>query len=271
MNDIVRAILLGAVQALTEFFPVSSSAHLALLGPLLGDHDSSLTLDVALHGGTAAAVVLFFAGDWINILRGGATDLREHGLALRRWSPPGRLGALVAIGTIPALVVGGLFGDMIEDQLRAPTLIAVALVAGALAMAAADRWGRAARGVDDLTPLRSIVIGLGQALALIPGVSRSGVTITAGRALGMDRPAAVRFSFLLSIPVIVGAVARQAMTAVGSPDVEWLVLAVGALTAFALGLVAIRLLLALVTSGTLMPFVWYRLVLAGAIVVSLWM
>lgn len=267
MDEVVRAILLGTVQALTEFLPVSSSAHLALLGPLLGNHEESLTLDVGLHAGTAAAVLVFFGRDWAQITRRGLADLWQHGAAVSRWSSPG-LGVLIAIGTLPAVMVGGLFGNVIEERLREPAMIAVMLLLGAVAMAVADRWGRTDRGLGDVTLRDSLVIGFSQAVALIPGVSRSGITITAGRGLGLERSAAVRFSFLLSMPVILGAVARQGVDAIGSADVEWRVIGIGATTAFLLGLLAIRFLLAFVATRTLMPFVWYRIGLAAVILVA---
>lgn len=269
MNEALRAALLGVIQALTEFLPVSSSAHIALLRPILGDHEASLTLDVGLHAGTAAAVVLFFWRDWMGIARQALGDLRLHGLAPSRWSPSGRLALLLAAATVPAVIVGGLFGDVIEERLREPTLIATMLLLGALAMGVADRWGSSARGLNRVSIADALVIGCCQAVALIPGVSRSGITITAGRALGFDRETAVRFSFLLSMPVIVGAVTQQGLRAMDDPQVSWGILAIGATTSLVVGLVVIRFLLKFVTTATLMPFVWYRIALAAVILGSL--
>ena len=264
MSDILGVILLGAVQALTEFLPVSSSGHLALLAPLLGRDEDSLTFDVGLHAGTGAAVLAYFAKDWAEIAQQGTRDLLKHRLSFPEWSRPGRVGALIVVGTIPAVAVGLLFGELIEGRLREPHMIAGMLLLGAVAMALADRWGGISRGLPDLTLKDALVIGVAQAVALAPGVSRSGVTLTAARGLGFERASAVRFSFLLSTPVIIGAFLLQAVKT-RSSDVEWRLLVIGAVMAFLLGLVAIRFLLAFVVAHNLMPFVWYRIGLAGAI------
>jgi undecaprenyl-diphosphatase len=269
MADIIRAIALGAVQALTEFFPVSSSGHLALLGPILENDGSSLTFDVGLHAGTAAAVLVYFAGEWVEIARDGIRDLREHGQSFSKWSLRGRLGVFIAAATTPAVAVGAGFGTAIEERLRTPQSIALMLFLGAVVMAFADRRAGQGDGLHQVTLKTALVIGAAQAIALVPGVSRSGITITAARGLGLDRAAAVKFSFLLSTPVIIGALTLQAVKAAGSPDVEWRLMLIGATTAFLLGVAAIRVLLAFVVTHTLMPFVWYRIALAGAVLVSL--
>ena len=255
--DELQVVALALLQGLTEFLPVSSSAHLILLPILFGWSDQGLAFDVAVHVGSLGAVVSYFRHDlrrilgaWIDSLRGkpGGHD------ALLFW--------FVAIGTVPV----GLFGVLLtlapDDLLRSPLVIAVTTVVFALALWWADRVGRQARDERSLTWRDVIIIGLAQAVALIPGTSRSGITMTAALALGMTRASAARFSFLLSIPVIILAGSLKAVQVWSSPGtVDWGSLFGGALISGISAYLCIHLFLSWVERVGLLPFILYRLVL----------
>jgi undecaprenyl-diphosphatase len=260
--ELWRAVLLGLVQAATEFLPISSSGHLVLAPELIGDDVSSLTFDVALHLGTMVAVIAFFWRDWRRIIGSGLADIVRHGWRVNRWAPYSLLGLWIVLGTIPAVVAGLLFKDAIEENLREPWLVGTMLIAFGVLMGALDRWGGTVGKLLDVTPGRALTIGVAQAIALVPGVSRAGVTITAARGLGFDRPSAARFSFLLSAPAVLGAGALQFSEALGSDEtLSWGPLMLGAFVSAVSGALIIRWLLAFLQSGTLWPFVWYRIAL----------
>ena len=260
--ELWRAVLLGLVQAATEFLPISSSGHLVLAPELIGDDVSSLTFDVALHLGTMIAVIAFFWRDWMRIIGSGLADIVRHGPRVGRWDPYSKLGLWIAFGTIPAVIVGLLFKDLIEEHLREPWLVGTMPIGFGVLMGAIDRWGGTVGQLLDVTPGRAVLIGVAQAVALIPGVSRAGVTITAARGLGFDRPAAARFSFLLSAPAVLGAGVLQFSEAVSSDEtLSWGPLMLGAFVSAVAGALVIRWLLAFLQSGTLWPFVWYRIAL----------
>jgi undecaprenyl-diphosphatase len=260
--ELWRAVLLGLVQAATEFLPISSSGHLVLAPELIGDDVSSLTFDVALHLGTMVAVIAFFWRDWRRIIGSGLADIVRHGWRVNRWAPYSLLGLWIVLGTIPAVVAGLLFKDAIEENLREPWLVGTMLIAFGVLMGALDRWGGTVGKLLDVTPGRALTIGVAQAIALVPGVSRAGVTITAARGLGFDRPSAARFSFLLSAPAVLGAGALQFSEALSSDEtLSWGPLMLGAFVSAVSGALIIRWLLAFLQSGTLWPFVWYRIAL----------
>ena len=195
--DTVQTILLALLQGLTEFLPISSSAHLILLPRLLGWEDQGLAFDVAVHVGTLLAVILYFHEDVRRLLLAWFASIVN-----RQMSADARLAWLVVLGTIPAALTGLLLDDVIETHLRSPLVIALTTIGFGVLLGVADQRGRQARREDSLSVMDVVWIGLAQALALIPGTSRSGVTMTAALALGLTRTAAARFSFLLSIPVI---------------------------------------------------------------------
>jgi undecaprenyl-diphosphatase len=260
--ELWRAVLLGLVQAATEFLPISSSGHLVLAPELIGDDVSSLTFDVALHLGTMVAVIAFFWRDWRRIIGSGLADIVRHGWRVNRWAPYSLLGLWIVLGTIPAVVAGLLFKDAIEENLREPWLVGTMLIAFGVLMGVLDRWGGTVGKLLDVTPGRALTIGVAQAIALVPGVSRAGVTITAARGLGFDRPSAARFSFLLSAPAVLGAGVLQLSEALGSDEtLSWGPLMLGAFVSAVSGALIIRWLLAFLQSGTLWPFVWYRIAL----------
>ena len=271
MEDYLRAIVLGITQGLTEFLPVSSSGHLVLASDLLGEEVDSLTFDVGLHLGTTAAVVYSFWRQWTIVAAAALIDLRRHRLALQRWSWSARLGLWLTLGTIPAVIAGLLFRDIIEEDLREPLVVAAMLILVGVFIEVFDRWGPQTRSLRHVTPSRALAIGAAQAVALIPGVSRSGATIGMGRAVGMRRVAAARFSFLLSAPVVLGAAVLKIGDAVNSgEEVRWGPMLLGAVVAAVVGIIVIRGLLRFLEGHSLRVFVGYRIVLGVVIVLAVW-
>lgn len=263
--------MLGIVQGLTEFLPVSSSGHLIIVPELLHWKEQPLAFDVAVHQGTTLAVLLYFWRDFVRLTRHGVADILRCRLRWAEYSPLGRLALLIMLGCVPAVIVGGLFNTWIEDHLRQPWLIALMLVVVGGAMLAADRWAHPSREMDKLNPARALLIGCAQALALIPGVSRSGSTIVAGMFAGLRRDTAARFSFLLAAPVIVAAGIKELpdIRSAAGGDVGSPALVVGFVAAFLSGISAVHLLLRYVARHPLSLFVWYRVALAAVIIVTL--
>ena len=267
---ILHAIVLGLVQGLSEFLPISSSGHLLLVPWLFGwdDFDSESVekaFDVALHIGTLAAAVAYFRHDLAVYVRDG---LR---VVFRRDQPvttEGRVAWLLLLSTVPAAAVGALFEDRIDEGLGTPTIIAVSLILGGLLLPWADRM-TGARKVDDYRAKDALLVGAAQALALNPGTSRSGITITAGRFLRFDRDAAARLSFLMMIPVTAGAVAFKmaGLAADGIPDDLVVPMIVGIISSGVSGWLAVWGTLKLVRTHSFMPFVIYRVVVGVAVLV----
>ncbi len=269
MADYLHAIILGLVQALTEFLPVSSSAHLLLAPRLLGTDPNSLTFDVGLHAGTLTATIAYFWRDWTAILAATLRDLSVHGLLLSHWGWQGRLGLWIVLGTIPAVAAGAAFDTTIEAYTRSASLAGVLLIVVGILIAIADRLPASLLRLESVTGRHAGLIGIAQAFALIPGVSRSGITISAARLIGFDRNTATRFSFLLSMPAITGAATlKLAEAASGEVVVAWGPMLVGAVASGFAGIAVIHWLLRHVQTHTLMPFVVYRIVL-GVVVLSL--
>jgi undecaprenyl-diphosphatase len=243
-----QAIVLGIVQGATEFLPISSSAHLILVPRLFGWSDQGLGFDVALHAGTLTALLVYFRRDLL--------DLRRSAL----WVP-------VAVGTAPVVAAGLLLHAWVASAARDPRLIAVTLVVFGLLLGIADRLGRRARGVETIGWLDGLLIGSAQAIALVPGVSRSGVTLTAGLGLGLDRRAAARFSFLLAIPATALAAAKEGLDVLsGEPiGVGPPVLGAGFLAAALSGFLVVGWLLRWLERRGVLGFVVYRLVLGAAL------
>ncbi|TAJ16840.1 MAG: undecaprenyl-diphosphatase UppP [Dehalococcoidia bacterium] len=266
--DYLRAVVLGAIQALTEFLPISSSGHLLLAGRVMGDDISSLTFDVGLHLGTLAAVLLYFWRDWTGMALSSVTDAVEHQWHLSRWTTQGRLACLVVLGTLPAVIAGGLLDTYIEEHVRGAGVVGVTLILGAGLLWVADRFV-AQQGLERLRARNALTIGLAQTVALIPGMSRSGMTISAARMMGFDRVSAARFSFFLSAPVVAGAaVLKLGKALTGDEAVAWGPLALGAITSGVCGLLVIRWLLGYMQRGTLGVFVWYRIALGLAVLAA---
>jgi undecaprenyl-diphosphatase len=261
--ELVAAVVLGIVQGLTEFLPVSSSAHLILVPWVLGWKPEGLTFDVALHLGTSAALLVYFRKEWVNLAREALSGIfagDPFGNTQRR------LAWYLVLGTIPAAVAGLALGKRIEDSARSPLIIVGTLVVFGLLLYYSERRGRQRRTIDDLTLADALWIGTSQALALVPGVSRSGITMSTAMLRDADRTTAARFSFLLSTPVILGAGVKEGLHLVhGSAEaggVAWSVLLAGTAAAALTGLLCIRFLLRYLQSNTFTPFVVYRIVLA---------
>ena len=269
MIELVRAVVLGAVQALTEFLPISSSGHLILASRAMGSSVDSLTFDVGLHLGTAGAVLAYFWRDWLGIARSGLSGSLTHGLRVSRWEGQAQLGIWILLGTAPAAIAGLLFTDAIERDLRDPTVIGVTLMLGGILIGVTDRWGGTLRRLPAMRGGPALLVGLAQASALVPGVSRSGITIATARGLGFERYAATRFSFLLSMPIVMAAgLYRFASALTGEEHVEWGPLVVGAVAALVVGAAVIHFLLGFVQGHSLLPFVLYRVAL-GALTLGL--
>lgn len=276
--DIFQAIILGVVQGLTEFIPVSSSAHLIIVPWALGWSDPGLSFDVALHLGTLLALLIYFADDWIRLIRAGIASIIERklgGIADRK------LAWLIVIGSIPGAIAGVLGESKIEELFHQPNaphnasaMIAMGIIIALLGavLFAVERIARHVRELDAASLQDAILIGLAQAVAIFPGVSRSGATITAGLALGFQRQAAARFSFLLSAPIIAGAGAKSMLNmygdlkrgAIGSSELA--LFASGFAAAAITGYFCIRFLLNFLQKNSADIFVYYRWLLAALVI-----
>ena len=257
----IQIIVLAVVQGLTEFLPISSSGHLVLVPYLVAWTDQGLAFDVAVHFGSLLAVVVFFREDIAGLLRGGVQLL---GGDVK--SPQPYMALAIGLGTIPAAVAGLLFASWIETNLRDPSIIVYTLAGYGVLMALADRYARRDRAIAEVRIRDAVIIGVAQALALVPGTSRSGVTITAGRLLGFERQDAARFSFLLSAPVILLAtVYKGAELILGDIPVAWSELALGVMVSAIVAYVSIDFFMRFVTRIGLAPFAIYRLALAALI------
>jgi undecaprenyl-diphosphatase len=267
--NIPAAILLGIIQGLTEFLPVPSSAHLILARLFFGwetPADLGLAFDVALHLGTLAAILTYFRVEILAMCRAiPAVFAFEPGES-------GRLVRLIAVGTIPIVIVGLLFTDVIEERMRTPAVAAAALVAGAVAMLAAERLGRGTRTEATIGWGHAFAIGCAQAAALIPGVSRSGSTIAIGMLLAMRRDAAARFTFLLAIPATLAAAGKESLELrhLAITDQVLLLFAIGIGVSGAVGYITIKYFLRFLAGHRLDVFAYYRLLLAVATAVWLW-
>lgn len=258
--QILQAILLGIVQGLTEFIPVSSSGHLILTHALVDGALDTLAFDLALHVGTLVALTLVFAKDFVGLAKG----------AIGR-GPQVRMARLIILGTIPAVIAGVLLQDLAETVFRSSNLVAVNLIGVAFIMLVAERLYRGRKDLNAIGSGESLAVGLAQALALVPGVSRSGITITTGMLVGMDRVAATRFSFLLSAPIIAGASLKVLLDSTGLSQLTaqpGLYLA-GATAAAISGYLAIKFLLSYLAKHSLNIFAYYRIIIGLAII--LWL
>lgn len=266
---ILHAIVLGLVQGLSEFLPISSSGHLVLTRWFFGwdeqPDDVTKAFDVALHFGTFVAVVLYFRHDLVRYVREGVRLIWSRE---RPVDADGRIAWLLVVATIPAALVGALFEDWIDERFGTPNIIAISLIVFGLLLWWADRAaGR--RPVDEFHTRDALLVGAAQALALNPGTSRSGITMTAARQIGFDRDAAVRISFLMSLPVIAGAVVLKVggLIVDGVPEGLVTPMIVGVVTSFVAGLAAVWGTLRLVRTRSFTPFVVYRVAL-GVVVLG---
>jgi undecaprenyl-diphosphatase len=273
MDLVLQALVMGVVQGLTEFLPVSSSGHLVIVPFLFGWDDAflnSLAFSVMLHLGTLVALLVYFRADWVRLVPAGLAALRDRSF---RSDPDRRLAGLLVASTIPAALAGVLFNDLIERQFRQVGLVALMLVVGGVILFVADRIGRRSRAIADITFPVAVGIGVAQALALVPGISRSGISISAGRLAGLDREAAARFAFLMATPITAGAglfEARKLLTGETGIQVSVAPMVVGMAAALLSGLAAIHFMLRYLQTRSLDVFVWYRFILA-AIVLVVWL
>ncbi|MCX6998416.1 MAG: undecaprenyl-diphosphatase UppP [Kiritimatiellaeota bacterium] len=260
MTELWQAAVLGVVQGLGEFLPISSSAHLVLIPWLLNWEPHTLAFDVALHVGTLLAIALYFWRDWLRLTLAGVKAPRTS---------DGRLCWILILACIPGALVGMLLEHRVETAFRQPALIALLLMFMGLVLAAADRLGRQAVPVGQTGFRRGLLIGLAQALAILPGVSRAGITMSAGLFLGLTREAAARFSFLLSAPLIAGAALLKvkSLFALQQPLAP---VAVGVACSAIAGLLSIRFLLAFLNRHGLGVFAAYRLLAGGVVLFVYW-
>lgn len=279
---VTQAVVLGVIQGLTEFLPISSSAHLILVPWLFNWNDpvlDSLPFDVALHIGTLIAVLAYFARDWVRLIRAGIRSIVERKIG---GDPDRRLAWLLVLGSIPGAVVGALAESKVEEVFHHPAepvsqgaVIAVAAILAlmGLALFIAERVARHVRTISELGLRDALIIGIAQAAAVFPGVSRSGSTITAGLALGLARESAARFSFLLGAPIIAGAGIKSLLSAIGQvqsgqiPSGELGLFPIGFFAAAISGFVTIGFLLRYLHRNSTDLFVYYRWIVAAVFIV----
>ncbi len=255
--DLLRAAILGIVQGLTEFLPISSSGHLILIPRLFRWEDQGLSFDVGLHLGTLLALLVYFWRDWYGMISTGLADLGRHRFRFAEHRFESQLLWMIAAGSVPAAIIGGLFSGWIEDNLRQPWLIAIMLAVFATVMLITDRVGRHTRPLGEVRLKDALLIGLAQAVALIPGVSRSGATLSMGLYRDFKRDAAARFAFLLGTPAFVGAALLKSKDLAGE-SAQYAELAVGFAFSLVVGFAVIHFLLGYLRTRSLLPFVVYR-------------
>lgn len=261
--NLIEAIILGIVQGAGEFLPISSSGHLIAVPWLLGYEEHSLAFDVALHLGTLVAVAGALIGDWVRMIGGAFTSLRTQGNPFA--SEDGRRLGFLAVASIPGGVFGLLLNDLAESAFRNPLLVALTMTLMGLVLWFSDSKSSSTRGIEGWTLRDALIMGFAQALALVPGVSRSGATISAARFLGYERNAAARLSFLMALPVTLGAVILKVPKMLsGGLDTT---LVVGIVTAAVIGVLSIRVLFAWVRTRSYLPFVIYRFAFSALIVI----
>lgn len=261
---IFRAIILGIIQGIAEFLPISSSAHLIIFPYLFGWEESGLAFDVALHFGTMMAVILIFFKDWWNLFVGAIKDVKE-----KKKTTNGKMFWYLIIATIPAALAGVLLDNVIESVIRNKVwIIALALAIMGLLIYVGDKWAskhyKKETEFEDITLKQALIVGISQAFAVIPGFSRSGTTILAGRLQGISKEAITKFTFLLSVPVICGATILKVGDLALTKEVI-----VGIITSFATGIIAIKFLLRYIKKHDFSIFAFYRVILAIIVLVKL--
>ena len=273
--SIIQALVMGLTQGLTEFIPVSSSGHLILVPWLFGWEDkvrdaflTSIEFTVILHMGTLLALLAYFWREWLKLIPAGLAAIRDRSF---KGDPDRKMAWLLVVATIPAVIVGPLLTGPIEDAVREPSRVALMLCVGAAILWLAERWGSKLREMDSITFVGALGIGIAQVLALVPGISRSGISISAGLFSGLTREAAARFSFLMATPVVAGAGLWEAHKLLShdptAPNPEVKLVVIGFIAAAISGLLAIRFMLEFLKRQPVTLFVVYRVV--AAIVVFL--
>ncbi|MDP4178699.1 MAG: undecaprenyl-diphosphatase UppP [Bacillota bacterium] len=257
---ILQAIVYGIVQGIAEFLPISSTAHLVLLPWFLGWQDPGVFFDVALHLGTAAAVIIFFFKDWVSLILSGFTDIK---------SKQAKLFWLLVVATIPGALFG-VFLDKYMETFRSPILIGIMLIIMGIILFYADKIGRRNIELEDMSLKNSIIIGFAQVLAIIPGVSRSGITMSVGRFLGIERDSIAKFTFLMSTPIILGDALYHLMKVLktGSETISIAPFAVAVLTSAVVGLLSIKFLLSYLKKRGFKIFAIYRFILGAGVIAA---
>jgi len=270
----IEAIILGLIQGLTEFLPISSSAHLLIVSKIMG-HDAGATFTAISQLGTELAVIIYFRKDIARIIikwfRHFGSSKGAHSVSITKDDPDVRLGWLIIIGTVPIVIVGFLAQDLIDTSLRSLWITAVVLIVFGLILGAADLFGRKEKTLVTMTYRDGILIGIAQMLALIPGVSRSGATMTMGRALGYERPDAARYGFLLAIPAVFGSGLYKLAKSFSEPKGTYGLpeTLVATVVAFVVGYAVIAFLMQYISKHSFLPFVIYRVVLGVVLLVVL--
>ena len=269
--SLLEALILGLIQGLTEFLPISSSAHLRIAGEVLPSAtDPGATFTAITQIGTEAAVLVYFWKDITRIIGAWFRHVTRRGLPAS--DPDVRMGWLIIIGTLPIVIIGFLAQEYIRSAFRSLWLVAIVLIVFGILLGIADWLGRRDRELTQLTYPHGLAYGAAQTLALIPGVSRSGVTTSMGLALGYTRPAAARYAFLLAVPAVFGSGFYELLTAIrepGSSPFSYLEIAAATVVAFGVGLAVIAGLMAYISKRSFLPFVIYRLLLGGTLLVLL--
>ncbi len=267
--NLIEAIILGIIQGATEFLPVSSSGHMALAHYFLGAQESDLAFDVALHLGTLVAILIYFRDDFWQMGK-AILGLHKEPTETQRLR---KMALFIAIATVPGVLAGLLLGEAAENYFRHPAMVAVALAGAGLLLLLADRTGKHTRNFEAITLTNALLIGLAQACAIIPGVSRSGSTITCGLAMGLTRQAAIRFSFLLSAPIIFGAGMHEIpkITQNGLLDGQGVLYASGFLAAAISGYLFISFIMQYIRARSFAIFAYYRFLLAALVFIALFL
>ncbi len=256
MIEIMQSLILGIVQGLTELLPISSSAHLNLI-PWIFNWEIPESFDVALHFGTLLAIAIFFCRDWISLIKGGYKQVVK-----KEKSVEGRMFWYIVIATIPGGAIGFLLDHFIGDSLaKMPLLIAIALIVMGIILYIVDKKAPTKTKYEEMTFKQTFLIGLSQALAFIPGVSRSGVTMTTGRIMGVERESAAKYSFMLSAPIVLGATLYKFKDFVFN-----IPFVVGVVASFVVGLLVIKFLLQYLQKGSFKVFAIYRVIVGLAII-----
>lgn len=253
--NILQAIIYGTVQGITDFLPVSSTAHLVLIPWLFGWQDPGIVFDVALHLGTAIAVISYFLMDWITLVKSGFTKPKTQ---------EGRLFWLLVLATIPGAIFGTLL-DKYAESLRNITLIGIMLIVMGFILFAADKYGKNLVDIKETGIKRSLIIGIAQVFAVIPGISRSGVTMSAGRIMGMNRESIAKFTFLMSCPIILGDALYHAKAIINT-QIEAIPFIIAIISSALVGFLSIRFLLVYLKKKGFGLFAIYRLILGTAVI-----
>jgi undecaprenyl-diphosphatase len=266
--DYFISLILGIIQGITEFLPVSSSGHLIVFRDILNfEFSDSLSFDIALHFGTLIAIIIFFSKDVARLIKAWFSSFKD----LKKMNTDQKLAWLIILGTIPAALAGAFLSEMIDNYIRNTLVVIITLIAGGILFLIVEKVYKAKLEMKELNWKSVLTIGIAQAIALIPGVSRSGITIITGMGFKLQRTEAARFSFLLGIPAILGAAIWQAVkldySALTGSD--WIIFAIGIVSSAIVGFLAIKFLLAILKKYSMRPFAYYRFVLAIVLIIYL--